>query len=162
METPCEKALIYLVLTKQCLKKAFPTSNDFVPNGSSLHVPSRSPFCLSGTFDLFNITCKQQHRSSLNPFLNCTNNGEFDSTYKRALREVVLYEGGQAWDIPLDRKEVVVIFRAAASGLGAPPNSVARLGAKPQIGLLFDTSCSFFLRVALSHKLGYFWVVIFY
>ena len=31
-----EIALIYQVLTKQCLKKVFPTSNDFVPNGSSL------------------------------------------------------------------------------------------------------------------------------
>ena len=38
-------------------------------------------------------------------------------------------------------------------------NSVARLGTKPQIGLLFDTSCAFFLRVALSHKLGYFSVL---
>ena len=31
-----EIALIYQVLTKQCLKKVFPTSNDFVSNGSSL------------------------------------------------------------------------------------------------------------------------------
>ena len=31
-----EMALIYQVLTKQCLKKVFPTSNDFVPSGSSL------------------------------------------------------------------------------------------------------------------------------
>ena len=31
-----EMALIYQVLTKQCLKKVFSTSNDFVPNGSSL------------------------------------------------------------------------------------------------------------------------------
>ena len=31
-----EMALIYQVLTKQCLKKVFLTSNDFVPNGSSL------------------------------------------------------------------------------------------------------------------------------
>ena len=29
-----EMALIHL-LTKQCLKKVFPKSNDFVPNGSS-------------------------------------------------------------------------------------------------------------------------------
>ena len=31
-----EIALIHQVLTKQCVKKVFPTSNDFVPNGSSL------------------------------------------------------------------------------------------------------------------------------
>ena len=31
-----EMALIHQVLTKQCLKKVFPTSNDFVPNGSGL------------------------------------------------------------------------------------------------------------------------------
>ena len=31
-----EMALTYQVLTKQCLKKVFPTSNDFVSNGSSL------------------------------------------------------------------------------------------------------------------------------
>ena len=31
-----EIALIYQVLIKQCLKKVFPTSNDFVPNGSNL------------------------------------------------------------------------------------------------------------------------------
>ena len=31
-----EMALIYQILTKQCLKKVFPTSNDFDPNGSSL------------------------------------------------------------------------------------------------------------------------------
>ena len=31
-----EIALFYQVLTKQCLKKVFPRSNDFVPNGSSL------------------------------------------------------------------------------------------------------------------------------
>ena len=34
---PClEMALISQVLIKQCLRKVFPTSNDFVPNGSSL------------------------------------------------------------------------------------------------------------------------------
>ena len=31
-----EMTLTYQVLTKQCLKKVFPTSSDFVSNGSSL------------------------------------------------------------------------------------------------------------------------------
>ena len=34
-----------------------------------LHVPSTSPFSfVSGTFDLFNVMCKQHHRNTLNPF----------------------------------------------------------------------------------------------
>ena len=32
--------------------------------------------------------------------------------------------------------------------------SVARLGAKPQIGLLFDTSCSFFFEVCSFPQIG--------
>ena len=44
-----EIALIYQVLTKQCLKKVFPTFNDFVPNGSSLLNSISSGFCHKAT-----------------------------------------------------------------------------------------------------------------
>ena len=37
-----------------------------------LHLLSPSPFFVSGTFDLFNVICKQHHRAALNPFLNGT------------------------------------------------------------------------------------------
>ena len=33
-----------------------------------LHVPSTAPFFVSGTFDLFNVTCKQHHRTVLGRF----------------------------------------------------------------------------------------------
>ena len=46
-----------------------------------LHLPS--PFFVSGTFDLFNVTCKQYNRTALNPFLN-GKNSDFDGTCKRA------------------------------------------------------------------------------
>ena len=40
---------------------------------------------VSGTFDLFNVMCKQPHKNALNPFFNGTKNGDFDGTCKRAL-----------------------------------------------------------------------------
>ena len=40
---------------------------------------------VSGTFDLFNIMCKQHHRTALNPFLNGTKNGDADGICKRSL-----------------------------------------------------------------------------
>ena len=50
-----------------------------------LHVLSTSPFFVSGTFDLFDITCKQHPKTALNPFLNGTNNGDVDGTYKQTI-----------------------------------------------------------------------------
>ena len=37
------------------------------------------------TFDIFNVTCKQCHSTALNPFLNGTENDDFDGTCKLAL-----------------------------------------------------------------------------
>ena len=37
-----------------------------------LHVPLTSPFFVSGTFDVFNVTSKQHHSTTLNANLNCT------------------------------------------------------------------------------------------
>ena len=37
-------------------------------------------FFVSSTFDCFNIICKQYHNTTLNPFLNGTENGDIDST----------------------------------------------------------------------------------
>ena len=34
---------------------------------------------VSGNFDLFDVVCKQNHRSVLNPFLNGTINGNIDA-----------------------------------------------------------------------------------
>ena len=39
-------------------------------------------FFESGTIDLFDVTCNQQHRTELNPFLNGTKNGDVDGTWK--------------------------------------------------------------------------------
>ena len=40
---------------------------------------------MSGTFDLFDVTCEQHLRTALNPFLNGTKNGDIDGTSKRIL-----------------------------------------------------------------------------
>ena len=37
---------------------------------------------MSGTFDLFNVMCKQHHTTALNPFLNGTKNGDINGTCK--------------------------------------------------------------------------------
>ena len=57
---------------------------------------------MSGTFDLFDIMCKQHHRTALNPFLNGTKNGDVDGTCKRSLRLIrgmliflLLHNGGR-------------------------------------------------------------------
>ena len=39
-----------------------------------------------GTFDLFNVMCKQHNRNMLNPFLNHTQNGDIEGTCKRTLK----------------------------------------------------------------------------
>ena len=52
-----------------------------------LHVPSTFTvfgvfFCfslVSGTFDLFNVMCRQHHWTALNPLLNSTKNGDIDT-----------------------------------------------------------------------------------
>ena len=41
---------------------------------------------VSGTFDRFNVTCKQCHRTALHPFINGTKNDYLDGTCKRALK----------------------------------------------------------------------------
>ena len=41
---------------------------------------------VSGTFDLFNVTCKQHHRNALNTFLNGTKNGDVDDPGKRSFK----------------------------------------------------------------------------
>ena len=51
-----------------------------------LHVLSTSPFFVNGTFDLFDITCKQLYRTRMNSFLNDAKNGDIDGTCKRSLR----------------------------------------------------------------------------
>ena len=48
-----------------------------------LHVPSMSPFFVSGTFDLFDVVCEQHHRAALKPILNGTKNGDVDGTCKQ-------------------------------------------------------------------------------
>ena len=40
------------------------------------------------TFNLFDVTCKQRHRTSLNPNLNGTKKGDIDGSCKRSVREV--------------------------------------------------------------------------
>ena len=40
---------------------------------------------MSGNFDLFDVVCKQNHRSVLNLFLNGTINGNIDGTFKMAI-----------------------------------------------------------------------------
>ena len=40
---------------------------------------------VSGTFDIFDVTCKRAHRTALNPFLNGTKNGDVDGTCKRSV-----------------------------------------------------------------------------
>ena len=42
-------------------------------------------FFASGSFDLFDVMCKQHHVTALNAFLNGTTNDDIDSTYKRNL-----------------------------------------------------------------------------
>ena len=37
---------------------------------------------VSGIFDLFDVTCKQHHRTTLNPFLNGAKNGDVDAMCK--------------------------------------------------------------------------------
>ena len=34
-----------------------------------------------GTIDLFDVMCRQQYKTELKPFLNCTEHGEIDDTY---------------------------------------------------------------------------------
>ena len=45
---------------------------------------------MSGTFDLFNTTCKQYSRCVLNRLLNCMKNGDVGGTCKRSLSILVL------------------------------------------------------------------------
>ena len=40
---------------------------------------------VSGTFELFNVKCKQHNMTALNPFLNGTKNGHVDGTCKATL-----------------------------------------------------------------------------
>ena len=44
---------------------------------------------VSGTFDVFDVTCKQRHRAALNPFFNSAKNGDVDDTCKRSLKQIV-------------------------------------------------------------------------
>ena len=53
-----EMVLIYQVLTRQCLKKVFLTSNDFVPNDSSL---LNGPNFGIGTCPADKYSCRNQH-----------------------------------------------------------------------------------------------------
>ena len=56
--------------------------------------PGKGPFThtvnvtvfVSGTFDLFDVSCKQHHRTALNPISNGTENGDINSTCKRGLK----------------------------------------------------------------------------
>ena len=41
---------------------------------------------VSGTFDLFDVMCKQHQKAALDPFLNGTKNGDIDGTCKRGLK----------------------------------------------------------------------------
>ena len=50
-----------------------------------LHLPLTSPFFVSDTFDLFNVTYKRDNRMVFNSFLNGTKNGDIGSTCKRGL-----------------------------------------------------------------------------
>ena len=47
-----------------------------------------APFSVTDTFDLFNVTCKQRHRTAFIIFINGTQNGSLDSTCKGALKTV--------------------------------------------------------------------------
>ena len=40
---------------------------------------------MTGTFDIFEIECKQHNRTALNPFLNGTKNSDVDGACKRTL-----------------------------------------------------------------------------
>ena len=48
-----------------------------------LHVPSTSPFFMSGVSDLFDVMCEQHNRIALTPVLNDTKNSDIDGTCKR-------------------------------------------------------------------------------
>ena len=40
---------------------------------------------MSGTFDLFNVTCNQCRRTTFSPFLYGKKNGDFDGKYEQGL-----------------------------------------------------------------------------
>ena len=44
---------------------------------------------MSGTLDLFDVTCKQHRGTPLKPFVNGTKNGHIDGTCKRSLNEAL-------------------------------------------------------------------------
>ena len=46
---------------------------------------------VSGTFDLFNVVCKQHHRAALIPFLDGTKNDDIDSMGKQSLELTSLF-----------------------------------------------------------------------
>ena len=73
------------VLAQSSLRKQHATTgySPFTLTGRLvLHVPSKSSFFISGTFDLFDVTCKQYHGTALNPFLNGTKNSDVNGTCK--------------------------------------------------------------------------------
>ena len=43
---------------------------------------------MSGTFNPFNVVCKQRHRNTLNSFLNGTKNGDINGTCKWTLNSL--------------------------------------------------------------------------
>ena len=52
------------------------------PSGEvHLQKPSKSPFLCAAP-----VICKEQHKTELNPFLNCTENGDIDGTYIRSCK----------------------------------------------------------------------------
>ena len=63
-----------------------------------LHVLPKSAFFVSGTFDLFNVKCKQCYRTVLNLILNGTKNGDVDGTCKRSVTLDILRTGGRLRD----------------------------------------------------------------
>ena len=54
--------------------------------GSFTHTVNFHVSYMSGTFNLFNVMCKQHHGSALNPFLNGTKNGDIYNTCKGILK----------------------------------------------------------------------------
>ena len=69
------------------LKSILNGTNDGKSKGSFKRTFNVTVF-VSGTFDLFDVMCKQRHRTVLNPFFNGMKNGDIDGNCKRSLKKV--------------------------------------------------------------------------
>ena len=57
---------------------------------------------VSGSFDLFDVMCKQCHKIAFNPIWNGTRNGDFNGTCKQNLRTETILGSTATWALPPD------------------------------------------------------------